>query len=169
MGEDSKTHTLTHFNARGEVHMVDVGDKAISQRVAVAGGRIQMQAETLQRIERGDHKKGDVLAIARIAGIMGAKKTAELIPLCHPIPLTHLDIEFAIDPDNRCVNCIATAKTNGVTGVEMEALTAVQVALLTIYDMCKAVDRGMEMQAIHLLSKSGGKSGDWRRAPERKS
>ena len=143
--------------------MVDVGGKPASQRVAVASGRIQMQAETLQLIQQGGHKKGDVLSVARLAGIMAAKKTAELVPLCHPIPLTHLDISFQLHPQDNSIGCLATAKTSGQTGVEMEALTAVQIALLTIYDMCKAVDRGMEMQAIHLLSKSGGKSGDWRR------
>ena len=164
MSKTKSQSDLTHFNARGEAHMVDVGDKASSQRVAVASGRIQMHADTLQLIQQGGHKKGDVLAVSRLAGIMAAKKTADLIPLCHPIPLTHLDIEFQIDKQECAISCIATAKTNGVTGVEMEALTAVQIALLTIYDMCKAVDRGMEMQAVRLLSKSGGKSGDWRRA-----
>ncbi len=163
MSKTKSQSELTHFNARGEAHMVDVGGKASSQRVAVASGRIHMQADTLQLIQQGGHKKGDVLAVSRLAGIMAAKKTADLIPLCHPIPLTHLDIEFQIDEPNCAIECIATAKTNGVTGVEMEALAAVQIALLTIYDMCKAVDRGMEMQAIHLHSKSGGKSGDWRR------
>jgi len=143
--------------------MVDVGGKPASQRVAVASGRIHMQAETLQLIQQGGHKKGDVLSVARLAGIMAAKKTAELVPLCHPIPLTHLDISFQLHQQDNCISCLATAKTTGQTGVEMEALTAVQIALLTIYDMCKAVDRGMEMQAIHLLSKSGGKSGDWHR------
>lgn len=143
--------------------MVDVGNKASTQRIAVAEGYIRMRPQTLALIESGGHKKGDVLAVARLAGIMGAKKTAELIPLCHPIPLTHLDIEFRIDANSDSIGCVATAKTTGVTGVEMEALTAVQVALLTIYDMCKAVDRGMQIQAVHLLSKSGGKSGDWHR------
>lgn len=154
---------LTHFNARGEAHMVDVGDKAISQRQAVADGRIVMATETLRLIREGGHKKGDVLSIARIAGIMAAKKTSELVPLCHPIGLSHIDIELDADSHEDCVYCRVTAQTDGKTGVEMEALTAVQITLLTIYDMCKAIDRGMCMQNIQLLSKSGGKSGDWQR------
>lgn len=154
---------LSHFNARGEAHMVDVGDKNISRRCAVAEGKITMQVETLQRILDGNNKKGDVLAVARIAGIMAAKKTAELVPLCHPLALTHIDIELKADEDASKVICKATVETAGVTGVEMEALTAVQISLLTIYDMCKAMDRGMTMEGIQLNSKSGGKSGEWRR------
>lgn len=154
---------LTHFNESGAAHMVDVGDKAVTQRVAVAEGYIEMQPATLQLIASGGHKKGDVLGIARIAGIMASKKTAELIPLCHPLPLTHVDIELHAEADKNRVYCRTTAKTNGQTGVEMEALTATQAALLTIYDMCKAVDRGMCIQGVRLLEKSGGKSGHWRR------
>jgi len=154
---------LNHFNARGEAHMVDVGDKAVTARRAQAAGKIYMQAETLQRIIEGTHKKGDVLAVARIAGIMAAKKTADLIPLCHPLALSHVDIEFVVDAAEPVVHCKATVETSGQTGVEMEALTAVQVSLLTVYDMCKAMDRGMVMSDIGLLSKSGGKSGDWQR------
>ena len=150
---------LTHFNARGEAHMVDVGAKDVTKRVAVAGGEIVMQPETLQMIVAGDHKKGDVLGIARVAGIMASKKTAELIPLCHPIGLTHAELNFDIDSKRNAVTCSARTETNSQTGVEMEALTAVQVALLTIYDMCKAIDRGMQIQAVRLLEKSGGKSG----------
>jgi len=154
---------LTHFNQQGEAHMVDVGSKPVSHRIAVADGRISMQEETLQLIQRGGHKKGDVLGIARIAGIMGAKKTSELVPLCHPLALTSVELEFSLETAPSAVYCKATAETRGQTGVEMEALTAVQVALLTIYDMCKAVDKGMILQDIALLSKTGGKSGDWSR------
>jgi cyclic pyranopterin phosphate synthase len=154
---------LNHFNARGEAHMVDVGGKAVTARRALASGKIHMQADTLQRIIEGTHKKGDVLAVARIAGIMAAKKTADLIPLCHPLALSHIAIEFVVAAAEHTVCCTATVETAGQTGVEMEALTAVQVSLLTIYDMCKAMDRGMVMSDIGLLSKSGGKSGDWQR------
>lgn len=154
---------FTHFNQAGEAHMVDVGGKAITQRVAVTEGFIQMQPETLKLIIDGGHKKGDVLAIARIAGIMGSKKTAELIPLCHPLPITHVDIAFSHDLEKNHIRCQATVKTNGQTGVEMEALTATTCALLTIYDMCKAVDRGMSIQAVQLMEKDGGKSGHWQR------
>lgn len=154
---------LTHFNAEGEAHMVDVAAKDISHRRAVARGEIQMRAQTLQLIAEGGHKKGDVLGVARIAGIMAAKKTAELIPLCHPLSLTHISIEFHLDSQASLVECRATAETDGKTGVEMEALTAVQLALLTIYDMCKAVDRGMTLSNIELMEKSGGKSGHWQR------
>ena len=155
-------NTLTHFNQAGEAHMVDVGDKAHTKRVAKATGTITMQKNTLDLIIAGTHKKGDVLGIARIAGIQGGKRTSELIPLCHPISLTHLSVNFEISEKDNSVTCSATAETVGQTGVEMEALTAVQVALLTIYDMCKAVDRGMTMQNIRLLEKSGGKSGEWK-------
>ena len=152
---------LNHFNQRGEAHMVDVGDKKITQRRAVAEGRIYMQAETLQRIVQGEHKKGDVLGVARIAGVMAAKRTSGLIPLCHPLQLSSVEIQLTADEENQCVNCIAEVKTSGQTGVEMEALTAVQITLLTIYDMCKAMDRGMRMNDIGLVSKAGGKSGQW--------
>lgn len=154
---------LTHFNPAGAAHMVDVGAKAVTARVAVAEGRITMEPATLALVRQGCAKKGDVLGVARIAGIMGAKKTAELIPLCHPIALTHVDIEFDLDETRNAVHCRATCETAGQTGVEMEALTAVQVALLTVYDMCKAVDRGMTIEAVRLLEKKGGKSGHWRR------
>ena len=155
---------LTHFNENGNVHMVDVGDKDITHRIAVAGGSISMEKETLALIKEGGHKKGDVLGIARTAGIMGAKKTSELVPLCHPLSLTHVNIDLTIDEDNASVHCQCRAETDGKTGVEMEALTAVQVTLLTIYDMCKAVDRGMVISDIKLLEKSGGKSGEWKRS-----
>ena len=154
---------LTHFNDQGEAHMVDVSDKAITARKAVAEGQIIMQPETLQMIEQGGHKKGDVLAIARTAGIMAAKKTSQLIPLCHLLMLTKVSIDLKIDSDANAVHCTATTQTTERTGVEMEALTAVQVTLLTIYDMCKAVDHGMRMSDVQLLHKSGGKSGDWDR------
>ncbi len=154
---------LTHFNESGEAHMVDVGDKAATRRVAVAEGFIRMQPQTLELILRGEHKKGDVLGVARVAGIMGAKKTAELVPLCHPLFLTRLEVVLTGLPDQMAVRCEARAETLGQTGVEMEALTAVQIALLTVYDMCKAVDRGMTLTEIRLLEKSGGKSGTWLR------
>ncbi len=153
---------LNHFNQRGEAHMVDVGDKSVTQRRAVAEGVIQMQAETLQRIIQGEHKKGDVLGVARVAGVMAAKKTPDLVPLCHPLQLTHVDIQLTPDTGSQCVHCVVEVKTAGQTGVEMEALTAVQITLLTIYDMCKAMDRGMTMNNIGLVKKSGGKSGDWK-------
>ena len=155
---------LTHFNAAGEAHMVDVGGKDDTQRVAVAQGLIEMQPETLTRIQAGDHKKGDVLGVARIAGIMGAKRTADLVPLCHPLALTRVELELTPLPDQHAVRCRATVATRGPTGVEMEALTAVQVALLTVYDMCKAVDRGMTISGVQLLEKLGGKSGHWQRS-----
>ena len=154
---------LNHFNDRGEAHMVSVGDKATTRRRALAEGSIHMQAETLQRILDGDNKKGDVLGVARIAGIMASKKTADLIPLCHPLALSHVDIELLTDTKTASVLCRVVVETTGNTGVEMEALTAVQITLLTIYDMCKAMDRGMRMSDIQLLSKSGGKSGNWQR------
>ena len=154
---------LTHFNASGEAHMVDVGAKDVTLRVAVTEGTITMLPSTLDHIIKGDHKKGDVLGIARVAGIMAAKKTADLIPLCHPLALTHVEIELTAHPEKNCIYCQATVETRGQTGVEMEALTATQVALLTIYDMCKAVDRGMEMGGVRLLEKKGGKSGHWKR------
>lgn len=150
---------LTHFDAQGQAHMVDVGAKADTARVARAHGRIDMLPETLALVRGGQHKKGDVLGIARIAGIMGAKRTSDLIPLCHPIALTRVAVDFQLDEQG--VVCEAVAETVGPTGVEMEALTAVQVALLTIYDMCKAVDRGMTISGVKLLEKKGGKSGHW--------
>lgn len=155
---------LTHFNAQGEVHMVDVGAKAITNRRAVAEGWITMLPQTLQKIQQGKHQKGDVLSVARIAGIMAAKKTAELIPLCHPVMLTKINIDMEIETDNNSVKCIVTAETAERTGVEMEALTGLQIALSAIYDMCKAVDRGMEINHLRLVHKSGGNSGDWNRA-----
>ncbi|MEJ2760544.1 MAG: cyclic pyranopterin monophosphate synthase MoaC [Gammaproteobacteria bacterium] len=154
---------LTHFNRQGDAHMVDVGDKPATRRIAVAGGRITMRPETLALIREGGHSKGDVLGVARVAGIMAAKKTAELVPLCHPLPLSHIDIRLEPDAGENAVHCRVRAETTATTGVEMEALTAVQVTLLTIYDMCKAVDRGMIMSDIRLLEKSGGKSGTWKR------
>jgi len=158
---------LTHLNDAGEAHMVDVGGKATTHRVAVAEGTIHMLAETLRLVEEGGHRKGDVLGVARVAGIMAAKRTAELVPLCHPIALTHVEVDLRPSPDPPSVHCRVRAETVGPTGVEMEALTAVQVALLTVYDMCKAVDRGMEMTGIRLVEKSGGKSGTWtRETPE---
>ena len=153
---------LTHFNQSGEAHMVDVGEKAITQRTAITEGYIEMRPETLKLIIDGGHKKGDVLGIARIAGIMACKKTADLVPLCHPLPLTHVEIKLSAEIDNSRIRCQTTVKTNGQTGVEMEALNATQIALLTIYDMCKAVDRGMVIQSVRLLEKDGGKSGRWR-------
>ena len=154
---------LTHFNETGEAHMVDVGAKDATHRIAVAEGTITMQAGTLALIMEGGHKKGDVLGIARVAGIMAAKKTAELIPLCHPLAISHIDISLEPDTGESAVYCRARVETVGPTGVEMEALNAVQVTLLTIYDMCKAVDRGMSIEMVRLMEKSGGKSGDWAR------
>ncbi len=150
-----------HFNQAGEAHIVDISDKSVTQRMAVTEGYIEMQAETLRLIVDMAHKKGDVLAIARIAGIMACKKTAELIPLCHPLSLTHVEIDLEPELDNNRVRCQTTVKTTGQTGVEMEALTATQIALLTIYDMCKGMDRGMVIQSVRLLEKAGGKSGHW--------
>lgn len=155
---------LTHFDAAGQAHMVDVGAKAETRRVAVATGRIRMRPETLALIRAGSAKKGDVLGIARIAAIQAAKRTGELIPLCHPVPLTRVAVDFMLDEEQSAVTCQTVAETVGRTGVEMEALTAASVALLTIYDMCKAVDRGMTIEEVRLLEKSGGKSGHWRAA-----
>jgi cyclic pyranopterin phosphate synthase len=152
---------LSHFDGRGQAHMVDVGDKAETERVAVATGRVVMRLETLQRIQAGTAAKGDVLGVARIAAIQGAKRTAELIPLCHPIALTRVAVEFSVDEAHSAVHCTATAQSYGRTGVEMEALTAVTVGLLTIYDMCKVVDRSMRFEGVRLLEKRGGKSGHW--------
>ena len=157
---------LTHLDESGAARMVDVGAKAVTERVAVAGATVNMQAETLELLERGAHRKGDVLAVARIAGIQAAKKCSDLIPLCHPLMLNAVEVDFRTDPQIGCVYIEASCKVSGKTGVEMEALTAVSVAALTIYDMCKAVDRGMQITDVALLSKSGGKSGDWQRNPE---
>ena len=153
---------LTHFDESGQAHMVNVGDKASTHRIAIATGKIRMLPETFKMVEAGSHKKGDVLGIARIAGIQASKKTADLIPLCHPLALTHVSLEFRTSPIDNSITCQVKAETTGPTGVEMEALTAVQVALLTIYDMCKAIDRGMVMGDVKLLEKSGGKSGEWK-------
>ncbi len=152
---------LTHFDARGQAHMVDVAAKAETRRVARAAGAIRMEPGTLRMIVEGDAKKGDVLGIARIAAIQASKRAAELIPLCHPLYLTRVGVEFNIDQASSAIECVVTAETVGRTGVEMEALTAVSVGLLAIYDMCKAVDRGMRMEGIRLLEKAGGKSGHW--------
>jgi cyclic pyranopterin phosphate synthase len=157
---------LTHFDAQGQAHMVDVASKAATHRIAIAAGRIEMLPATLAIIQSGTVKKGDVLGIARVAGIMAAKKTSELIPLCHPLALTRVAVEFELLPAQApgaadAVACTATVETVGPTGVEMEALTAVNVALLTIYDMCKAVDRGMVITGVQLCEKHGGKSGSY--------
>lgn len=154
--------SLTHFDQSGQAHMVDVGGKHDTHRVAVAGGTITMKPETLAVIASGSTKKGDVLGIARIAAIMASKRTGDLIPLCHPLALTHVSVNFEIDQAQSCIHCTAQVETTGKTGVEMEALTAVQIGLLTIYDMCKAIDRGMVMGNIRVQEKRGGKSGDWR-------
>lgn len=159
------SNEFTHFDSQGQAHMVDVGAKAETARRAVASGRILMQAATFEAIRQGTAKKGDVLGIARIAAIQGAKRTADLIPLCHPIALTRVAVEFELDEAEYAVQCVVTAETVGRTGVEMEALTAVSAGLLTIYDMCKAMDRGMRILDIHLRQKEGGKSGSWQ-APE---
>lgn len=152
---------LTHFDERGNAAMVDVGDKDITERTATAAGTVTMQAATMKLIVDGGVKKGDVLSVARLAGIMGAKKTPDLIPLCHPLALTSVKVELSCDPERNAVDIEATCKLKGRTGVEMEALTAVSVAALTVYDMCKAVDRGMTLENIRLTHKAGGKSGDW--------
>ena len=152
--------TLTHLDDTGRVRMVDVGDKPITDREAVARGYVSIKRETRQLIAKGLMKKGDVLTVAQLAGIMGAKQTSSLIPLCHPLPLTKIDVDLELDSKNNRVNIIATARTSGQTGVEMEALTAVSVAALTIYDMCKAVDREMRIESVRLVRKRGGQSGD---------
>jgi len=153
---------LTHFDERGQAHMVDVGEKAATHRVARATGKISMQGSTLKMIQQGSVTKGDVLGVARIAAIQAAKRTWELIPLCHPIALTRIAVDFEVDETTSSVACHVSAESVGRTGVEMEALVAVQIGLLTIYDMCKAVDRGMRMDGICLLEKMGGKSGHWK-------
>ncbi|MFP4161812.1 MAG: cyclic pyranopterin monophosphate synthase MoaC [Ectothiorhodospira sp.] len=154
---------FTHFNAAGEAHMVDVGGKPPTRRSATAEGWIRMAPDTLARIREGGHGKGDVLGVARVAGLMASKRTADLIPLCHPVALSHVDVALEPRDDPPRVHCRVTAGTVGTTGVEMEALTAVQAALLCVYDMCKAVDRGMVMEGIALVRKSGGRSGEWTR------
>ena len=155
------TPALTHFDAAGQAHMVDIADKATTRRVALARGSIRMRPETFELIRAGSAKKGDVLGVARIAAIQGAKRTADLIPLCHPIAMTRVSIDFALDAPASAVHCTARVECVGQTGVEMEALTAVQVGLLTIYDMCKAADRGMVIDDVRLLEKHGGKSGSF--------
>lgn len=152
---------LTHFNPRGEAHMVDVGDKPATERIAVATGRIRMLPATFALVRDGGARKGDVLGVARIAAIQAAKRTAELIPLCHPIALTRVAVDFELEEADSAVLCTVRAETRGQTGVEMEALTGVQIGLLTIYDMCKAADRGMRIEDVRLYEKSGGKSGHW--------
>ena len=156
---------LTHFDAEGQAHMVDVSDKERTDRIAVAEGWVRMAPETLALITEGRAKKGDVLSVARLAGIMGAKKTSDLIPLCHPLPITKVALELTVDPDRPGVRVEATVKTAGQTGVEMEALTAVSVACLTIYDMVKAVEKGMTIEDLRLILKDGGKSGRYEAAP----
>ncbi|WP_227817394.1 cyclic pyranopterin monophosphate synthase MoaC [Nitrogeniibacter aestuarii] len=156
------TDRLTHFDADGQAHMVDVGGKTETKRVAVAEGRITMEPATFRMVKEGSAKKGDVIGIARIAAIQASKRTSDLVPLCHPLPLTRVAVDFTLDEAASSITCNVTAETVGRTGVEMEALTAVQVGLLTIYDMCKAVDRGMCMEGIRLLEKLGGKSGHWK-------
>lgn len=152
---------LTHFDAHGQAHMVDVAAKSETHRVARATGTIRMRPETFALVRRGDAKKGDVLGVARIAAIQGAKRTADLVPLCHPLPITKVSIEFEMDERHSAVHCHATVETLGRTGVEMEALCAVQVGLLTVYDMLKAADRGMVIDGVRVLAKRGGRSGDW--------
>ena len=160
---------LSHFDEQGNARMVNVGEKARTVRRALAEGRIAMRIETLRLIRAGGHAKGDVLSVARVAGIMAAKRTADLIPLCHPLSLTRVEIEFSLHDKDSRVRCEATVETRDRTGVEMEALTAVQVTLLTIYDMCKKADRGMTLGPVQLLEKSGGASGHWRRKDEQTS
>lgn len=160
------TSPLTHFDAQGQAHMVDVGGKDRTHRVAVAEGCIRMQAATFELVAGGSAKKGDVIGVARIAAIQAAKRTADLIPLCHPLALTRVAAEFELDATLPGVRCRVTAETVGPTGVEMEALTAVQVSLLTVYDMCKAADRGMVIEGVRLVEKVGGKSGHWRAAAD---
>lgn len=157
--------TLTHFDDAGQAHMVDVGDKAVTHRVAIAAGLIRMQPLTLDLIRSGTSKKGDVLGVARIAAIQAAKRTAELIPLAHPLALTRIAVEFTLDAAASAVRCSAQVETHGRTGVEIEALAAVQIGLLTVYDMCKAVDRGMVIDAVRLVEKRGGRSGTWQADP----
>ena len=152
---------LTHFDAKGNAIMVDVTEKQITHREATATGKIRVSRPVMEAVLAGTVKKGDVLGVARVAGVMAVKRTSDLIPMCHPLPLTGCSVDFEIDEENLEIKAICTAKTDSKTGVEMEALTGVQVALLTIYDMCKAIDKRMEMNEIHLEKKSGGKSGDF--------
>lgn len=152
---------LTHLDADGAAHMVDVGDKAVTRREATATGRIAMSAEAVAAIRAGALKKGDVIAVARVAGIMAAKRTSDLVPLCHPLPITRVSLDLEVTDNG--VTATATVRTDGKTGVEMEALTAVSVALLTVYDMAKAIDKAMTLHDIHVVAKSGGRSGDWQR------
>jgi len=159
--QEAPAGALTHFDATGQAHMVDVGNKEDTRRSAVSAGTIRMQPATLAIITGGNAKKGDVLGIARIAAIMGAKRTSDLIPLCHPLAITRVTVDFEVDEAASSVHCRAQVDTTGKTGVEMEALTSVQIGLLTVYDMCKAVDRGMVMTNVRVLEKHGGKSGDW--------
>ena len=161
MSSSTPAANLTHFDAAGQAHMVDVGAKDETHRVAVATGCIHMQPATFALVQSGSAKKGDVIGIARTAAIMASKRTADLIPLCHPIALNRVAVDFKLQPEDNSIHCTVTAETRGRTGVEMEALTAVQIGLLTIYDMCKAVDRGMTIDGVRLLAKHGGKSGDW--------
>lgn len=161
MTTEAPNSGLTHFNQTGQAHMVDVAEKKDTHRTAVAAGNIRMKPETLAIIQQGSAKKGDVLGIARIAAIMAAKRTSDLIPLCHPLALTRVNVDFNIAEKTSTVQCIVQVETIGKTGVEMEALTATQIGLLTIYDMCKAVDRGMVISDVRVLEKHGGKSGDW--------
>lgn len=156
-------NTLSHLDPSGTARMVDVGAKPITERVAAAAGRVRMAPATLASIQAGNMKKGDVLSVARLAGIMAAKRTADLIPLCHPLPLSHIELDLSLDPAESCVHIRATCKTSGQTGVEMEALTAVSVAALTIYDMAKAIDRDMQIEGIRLMEKRGGVHGDYLR------
>ena len=160
----SRSRKFSHFDASGQAHMVNVGEKPETRRIARAGGTIRMKAATLKLVLAGGAKKGDVLGVARIAAIQGAKRTGDLIPLCHPLDLTRIAAEFAVDKRRSAIRLVVTVETIGRTGVEMEALTAVSVGLLTIYDMCKSVDRGMSIEDVNLLEKSGGKSGHFRRA-----
>lgn len=153
---------LTHFNRRGEAHIVDVGDKDVTRRRAVAAGEIEVTPEIIEGIRSGGHKKGDVIGVARIAGIMAAKRTSELVPLCHPLFLTHVSLTFELGDEPPRVMCRTQVETDGQTGVEIEALTATQVALLTVYDMCKSLHKGMVIRNVRLLEKSGGRSGNWR-------
>jgi len=157
----SPMNNLTHFDESGQAHMVDVGQKAHTHRIATATGTIQMQKSTFEMVVSGSHKKGDVIGIARIAAIQATKRSPDLIPLCHPIALTRVAVDFQTDEKNSSIQCTVTTETIGQTGVEIEALTGVQIGLLTIYDMCKAVDRGMVIKEVKLLEKSGGKSGTW--------
>lgn len=159
--DDPNADRLTHFDDSGKAHMVNVGDKAHTHRIAIASGKIHMRRETFATIQSGSADKGDVLGIARTAAIMASKRTSDLIPLCHPLALTKVAVDFMLDEANGSVTCQAQVETRGQTGVEMEALTAVQVGLLTIYDMCKAMDRGMVITDVRLLEKQGGKSGNW--------